>query len=152
MSTKETGNNKGNPTEEDNKGSFDDFAESFFSTQIGTSVNRLSRQSDTDEEDSSEDFGIAGDVDTIDMPLMPLDDGEDKTAHKTRMAEFGSLSARAKIAIKFSPSAYLLFARQMRHFASSCKFANLTQYTRSLKSVLVLLPRILGPIGPPKNA
>ena len=68
MSTKDTGNNKGTPSDDEKKGVFDDFAESFFSTQIGTSVNRLSRQNDSDDEDSSEDL-IAGDVDTIDMPL-----------------------------------------------------------------------------------
>ena len=79
MSTKDTGNNKGMPSDGEDKGSFDDFAESFFSTQLGTSVNRLSGADDKDEEDSSEDFGIAGDVDTIDMPLMPVDDGNDNT-------------------------------------------------------------------------
>ena len=79
MSTKDTGNNKGTPSDAEDKGSFDDFTESFFSTQLGTSVNRLSSpdEKDEDEEDSSEDFGIAGDVDTIDMPLMPVDDGSD---------------------------------------------------------------------------
>ena len=79
MSTKDTGNNKGTPKNEGKQGSFDDFAESFFSTQLGTSVNRLGDTDDKDDEDSSEDFGIAGDVDTIDMPLMPVDDGNDNT-------------------------------------------------------------------------
>lgn len=69
MSTKD--NNKN--SKKDNL--FDDFEENFFSTEIGTAVHKSTINSD-DDEDSSEDFGYAGEVESTEMPL---DDGTDAT-------------------------------------------------------------------------
>ena len=48
-------------------------------------------------------------------------------AHETRVAEVGSLSARAKMALKFSSGAYSLFSRKIRR---NFKFANLVHYNK----------------------
>ena len=67
------------------------------------------------------------------LPIDPIDHHTNNhffsfIVPETRMAEVGSLSARAKMAKKLLSSAYLLSSRQMRRFVRDCKFANLIQW------------------------